>query len=62
MGGLQAEGLNAGIAFPTGCSIDWVAAHWTPNKGDNTVLEYDNVVKFDFGTQVLAHAHVAAHG
>eukprot|EP00960_Hanusia_phi_P042257 755393-Hanusia_phi.AAC.2 len=41
-----------GIAFPTGCSINHVAAHWTPNGGDKTVLQYDDIVKFDFGTHV----------
>ena len=44
--------LQAGIAFPTGCSINHVAAHYTPNSGDNTVLEYGDVMKIDFGTQV----------
>lgn len=29
-----------------------VAAHWTPNTGDKTVLEYDDVMKLDFGTHV----------
>lgn len=42
----------SGIAFPTGCSLNWVAAHWTPNAGDKTVLQYDDVMKLDFGTQV----------
>ncbi len=41
-----------GIAFPTGCSLNYVAAHWTPNAGDKTVLQYDDVMKVDFGTQV----------
>lgn len=49
---VQESGLSAGIAFPTGCSLDWVAAHWTPNAGDKTVLEYDSVCKIDFGTHV----------
>ncbi|KAG8458279.1 hypothetical protein KFE25_001571 [Diacronema lutheri] len=49
---VQENGLSAGIAFPTGCSLDWVAAHWTPNAGDKTVLEYDSVCKIDFGTHV----------
>lgn len=49
---VQENGLNAGIAFPTGCSLDWVAAHWTPNAGDKTVLTYDSVCKIDFGTHV----------
>lgn len=44
--------LSRGIAFPTGCSLNHVAAHYTPNKGDNTVLDYDDVMKVDFGTQV----------
>ncbi|KAM6581733.1 hypothetical protein CsatA_005507 [Cannabis sativa] len=32
--------------------IDRVAAHWTPNAGDKTVLQYDDVMKLDFGTHV----------
>ncbi len=48
----EAKGLEAGIAFPTGCSLNFCAAHWTPNGGDKTVLKYDDVCKIDFGTQV----------
>jgi Metallopeptidase family M24 len=29
-----------------------VAAHYTPNCGDNTVLQYGDVMKIDFGTQI----------
>jgi methionyl aminopeptidase len=29
-----------------------VAAHYTPNSGDKTVLQYDDVMKLDFGTHV----------
>ncbi|CAD8197025.1 unnamed protein product [Paramecium pentaurelia] len=49
---IEANGLEAGIAFPTGCSLNFCAAHWTPNPGDNTVLDYNDVCKLDFGTQV----------
>jgi hypothetical protein len=42
---IDENGLNAGIAFPTGCSLNYVAAHWTPNAGDKTVLQYDDVMK-----------------
>lgn len=49
---VQEAGLNRGIAFPTGCSLNHVAAHYTPNPGDNTVLQYDDVMKVDFGTQI----------
>ena len=31
-----------------------VAAHYTPNYGDDTVLQYDDVCKLDFGVQVSA--------
>uniref|UniRef100_A0A336K161 Methionine aminopeptidase 2 n=1 Tax=Culicoides sonorensis TaxID=179676 RepID=A0A336K161_CULSO len=46
------NGLEAGLAFPTGCSRNHCAAHYTPNAGDPTVLEFDDVVKFDFGTHI----------
>ncbi|XP_050342629.1 methionine aminopeptidase 2 [Nymphalis io] len=49
------DGLKAGLAFPTGCSRNHCAAHYTPNTGDNTVLEYDDVVKIDFGTHINGH-------
>lgn len=46
------DGLNAGIAFPTGCSLNNVAAHYTPNKGDSRILKYDDLMKIDFGVHV----------
>lgn len=49
---IEEKGLQAGVAFPTGCSLNYVAAHWTPNAGDETVLQYDDVMKLDFGTQI----------
>lgn len=49
---IEANGLEQGIAFPTGCSLNHVAAHYTPNAGDDTVLTYDDVMKVDFGTHV----------
>jgi len=49
---VEVDGLNAGWGFPTGCSLNHVAAHYTPNYGDNTVLCYDDVCKIDFGVQV----------
>lgn len=46
------NGLHAGLAFPTGCSLNHCAAHYTPNAGDTTVLQADDVCKIDFGTHV----------
>jgi len=49
---INEKGLEAGLAFPTGCSLNYVAAHYTPNAGDETVLQYDDVCKIDFGTHI----------
>jgi len=49
---IEADGLKAGVAFPTGVSLNNIAAHWTPNPGDSTVLNEEDVLKVDFGTQV----------
>lgn len=49
---IKEKGPEAGMGFPTGCSLNNVAAHYTPNPGDETVLKYGDVMKFDFGTQV----------
>lgn len=49
---VRARGLDCGIAFPTGCSLNHVAAHWTPNGGDTTVLSANDVMKFDFGVHI----------
>jgi methionine aminopeptidase type II len=46
------NGLERGIGFPTGCSLNHVAAHYTPNMGDDTVLSFDDVMKVDFGVQI----------
>ncbi len=42
---ISENGLEAGIAFPTGCSLNYVAAHWTPNANDTSVLQYNDVMK-----------------
>ncbi|KAL3077547.1 hypothetical protein niasHS_012253 [Heterodera schachtii] len=49
---INESGLEAGLAFPTGCSINHCAAHYTPNAGDETVLGASDVVKIDYGTHV----------
>jgi len=52
---IEENGLEAGVAFPTGCSLNHCAAHYTPNTGDKTVLQYGDVCKIDFGTQIQGH-------
>lgn len=45
----EREGILRGQAFPTGCSLNNVAAHYSPNYGDETVLRQSDVLKLDFG-------------
>ena len=49
---IQENGLEAGLAFPTGVSRNHCAAHFTPNPGDTAVLEYDDITKVDFGVHI----------
>ncbi|CAO3626405.1 unnamed protein product [Cunninghamella echinulata] len=49
---VEENGMDAGIGFPTGLSLNHCAAHFTPNAGDKTVLSYDDVLKIDFGVHV----------
>lgn len=49
---IRENGPNAGMGFPTGCSLNHCAAHYTPNPGDDTILKQGDVMKFDFGTEV----------
>lgn len=49
---INEKGLESGLAFPTGCSLNHCAAHYTPNGDDKTVLQADDVCKIDFGTHV----------
>ena len=44
--------LKAGIGFPTGLSLNHVAAHYTPNTGDKLVLNKDDIMKVDIGVHV----------
>ncbi|KAB0340001.1 hypothetical protein FD754_023484 [Muntiacus muntjak] len=47
---IKENGLNRGLAFPTGCSLNNCAARYIPNAGDTTVLQYDDICKIDFET------------
>jgi len=49
---INESGLDAGLAFPTGCSLNNVAAHYTPNAGDTTILQQGDVCKIDYGVHV----------
>ncbi|KIK99471.1 hypothetical protein PAXRUDRAFT_8851 [Paxillus rubicundulus Ve08.2h10] len=49
---VEENGLDAGVGFPTGLSLNNCAAHYTPNAGDTTILQSGDVLKVDFGVHV----------
>lgn len=49
---IKANKIEAGLAFPCGCSINNCAAHFAPNMGDTKILDKNDVVKIDFGVHV----------
>lgn len=48
---IEEDGLLASIGFPTGLSLNEVAAHYTPNAGDKRILQASDVLKIDVGIQ-----------
>ncbi|KAF2825819.1 methionine aminopeptidase 2-like protein [Ophiobolus disseminans] len=49
----KGDSLKGGLGFPTGLCLNNVGAHWTPNAGAKEVfLQYDDVLKVDFGVHV----------
>lgn len=44
--------MQGGVGFPTGVSIDNVAAHYTPNPGEKKYLNSSNVCSVDIGIHV----------
>ena len=52
MGLEEGDNLIAGVAFPTGLSLNHCAAHYTPNAGNKMTLSKEDVMKVDFGVHV----------
>jgi methionyl aminopeptidase len=48
----EGDNIRGGVAFPTGVNLDHIAAHYSPNAGNKTLLAQDNVMKVDFGVHV----------
>ncbi|KAF8625199.1 hypothetical protein AX15_005504 [Amanita polypyramis BW_CC] len=49
---VEESGLESGVGFPTGLSLNSCAAHYTPNAGDTIVLQQGDVLKVDIGVHV----------
>ncbi|OJD27343.1 methionine aminopeptidase 2-1 [Blastomyces percursus] len=48
----EGDNLLGGIAFPTGVNLNHCAAHYSPNAGNKMVLQYEDVMKVDFGVHI----------
>jgi methionyl aminopeptidase len=44
--------INNGVAFPTGISVNNIAAHFTPSYNDGSVLKSSDVMKIDYGVHI----------
>jgi len=48
----EGDNIKGGVGFPTGLNINHIAAHYSPNAGNKTVLQEQDVMKVDFGVHV----------
>jgi len=48
----EGDAKVAGMGFPTGLNLNHIAAHYSPNAGNKTVLGADDVMKVDIGVHV----------
>jgi len=48
----EGDNIKGGMGFPTGLSLNNCAAHYTPNAGNKTVLQKEDVMKVDFGVHL----------
>jgi len=48
----EGDNIKGGVGFPTGLSINHIAAHYTPNAGNKMILQEKDVMKVDFGVHI----------
>lgn len=48
----EGDSIKGGMGFPTGVNLDHIAAHFSPNAGNKTILQQENVLKIDIGVHV----------
>ena len=48
----EGDNIKGGMGFPTGLSINHIAAHYTPNAGNRMILQQDDVIKVDIGAHI----------
>lgn len=48
----EGDNIKGGVAFPTGLNINHIAAHYSPNAGNKTILKKEDVMCVDFGVHI----------
>lgn len=48
----EGDNIKGGVAFPTGLNINHIAAHYSPNAGNKTVVTENDVMCVDFGVHI----------
>ncbi|KIV88614.1 methionine aminopeptidase 2-1 [Exophiala mesophila] len=48
----EGDNIKGGVGFPTGLSINHIAAHYTPNAGNKWILGEKDVMKVDYGVHI----------
>jgi methionyl aminopeptidase len=48
----EGDNIKGGVAFPTGLNLNHIAAHYSPNAGNKTVLSKEDVMCVDFGVHI----------
>ncbi len=46
------DNIKGGVAFPTGLNINHIAAHYSPNAGNQMTVSKDDVMCVDFGVHI----------
>jgi len=46
------KGINKGIGFPSSLSVNECAAHFTPSKEYDIILDKNSITKIDFGVEI----------
>ena len=52
---VKEDGINAGLAFPTGVSLNSCAAHYTPDVGEIATFKQGDIISIDYGVHVNGH-------
>lgn len=56
---VEEDGLESGIGFPTGLSLNHCAAHYSPNPGDTIGMHRDSLFPFMLTKRYIQYSNTA---